>query len=80
MATSKTETKTTANDPDELVKIKLFKDSEKYKDDVFVAVNGRSFVIKRGVEVEVPRYIAEVLDHQQKMDNRVSDAVAAAMQ
>ena len=39
------------------VKVKL------YKDDVFVSVNGESFQIQRGVEVEVPDYIAEVLEH-----------------
>lgn len=31
------------------------------KDDVYVAVNGKSFLIKRGEEVEVPYYVAEVL-------------------
>ena len=45
------------------VKVKLFKDNDRYKDDVFVSVNGESFQIQRGVEVEVPDYIAEVLAH-----------------
>lgn len=45
------------------VKVKLFKDNDRYKDDVFVSVNGESFQIQRGVEVEVPDYIAEVLEH-----------------
>ena len=31
------------------------------KDDVYVAVNGHSFLIKRGEEVEVPDYIAAAL-------------------
>ena len=39
---------------DKMVKIKLFKDNGQYKDDVFVAVNGRAFQIMRGEEVEVP--------------------------
>lgn len=39
----------------EKVTIQLFKDNEKYKDDVFVAVNGHSYQIKRGVKVEVPQ-------------------------
>ena len=47
----------------EKVKIKLFKDNDRYMDDVFVSVNGESYQIQRGVEVEVPDYIAEVLDH-----------------
>ena len=37
------------------------------KDDVWVAVNGKSMLIKRGVEVEVPRCVAEVLEHKEKM-------------
>lgn len=37
------------------------------KEDKWVAVNGKSMQIKRGVEVEVPRCIAEVLEHQEKM-------------
>lgn len=44
------------------VKIKLFLDGDKYKDDVFVAVNGRTYLIKRGVEVEVPESVAKVLE------------------
>ena len=37
------------------------------KDDVWVAVNGKSIQIKRGVEVEVPKCIAEALEHSEKM-------------
>jgi len=44
------------------VKIKLFYDGQKYTDDVPVIVNGETFIIKRGVEVEVPDYVKAVLD------------------
>ena len=37
------------------------------KDDVWVAVNGKSMQIKRGVEVEVPLCIAKALEHKEKM-------------
>ena len=37
------------------------------KDDVYVAVNGKSYQIKRGVDVEVPDYVAEVLQHKEEM-------------
>lgn len=37
------------------------------KDDVYVCVNGESFLIKRGEEVEVPDYVAEVLQHKDDM-------------
>ena len=35
--------------------------------DVFVSVNNYSCVIKRGVAVEVPAFVKEVLDHQEEM-------------
>lgn len=50
------------------VTIKLFYDGEKYKDDVFVGVNGRRYQIKRGVEVEVPLAVKEVLDNSMRQD------------
>lgn len=37
------------------------------KDDVYVCVNGDSFQIKRGETVEVPDYVAEVLQHREEM-------------
>ena len=37
------------------------------QDDVYVAVNGKSYQIKRGVEVEVPACVAEVLNNREKM-------------
>ena len=37
------------------------------KDDVWVAVNGKSMQIKRGEDVEVPKCIYEALKHQEKM-------------
>ena len=46
---------------EEMVTIRLFKDNERYKDDVFVAINGRSFQIKRGESVQVPKCVADVL-------------------
>lgn len=37
------------------------------KDDKWCAVNGKTFLIKRGEEVEVPDYVAEVLQHEEEM-------------
>ena len=45
----------------ELVTVRLFKDSGKYKDDVFVAVNGVGMIVPRGVDVEIPRKYAEAI-------------------
>ena len=37
------------------------------KEDKWVCVNGKSMQIKRGVDVEVPVCVAEVLQHQEDM-------------
>ena len=41
------------------------------EEDVFVSVNLETFIIKRGVEVEVPDYVAEVLMHQEEMLEKI---------
>lgn len=62
---------TTANKPEEvkekLVKVRIPKTKEN-QDDVYVSVNDRNWQIKRGIEVEVPECVAEVLLHQQEME------------
>lgn len=60
------------------VKIKLFKDNSRYKGDLFVSVNGACWKIRRGVEVEVPAEVAEVLEHSQQQDERTAARIAAA--
>lgn len=60
--------KKAASSGPKLVKVRLFKDNDKYKNDVFVAVNGRSFQIKRGEDVMVPDFVAEVLDRSREQD------------
>lgn len=50
----------------EKVKVRLFKDGRDYKDPVFVAINGKNIVIERGVEVEIPRKYAMVLEESEK--------------
>ena len=59
-------TNTAAKTAVKTVKIKLPLTRENM-DDVYVAVNGQSFLIKRGEYVEVPEYVAEVLEHSEKM-------------
>ena len=56
----------------EPVKVKLFRDNNKYKDDVYVAVNGENCVIKRGTEVEIKRKFADVLDKSDLQDYETS--------
>lgn len=55
-----------ATKAEKMVKLRLFKDSGKYKEPVFVAVNGKTYMIERGVEVEVPDYVAEVLANSEE--------------
>lgn len=57
---------------DELEPVKLFRDNHKYKDDVFVSVNGENCVIQRGVEVMVKRKFKEVLDNSDLQDYETS--------
>ena len=53
---------------EELVEVKLFKDNGKYKDPVFVSVNGENCVIHRGERVKIKRKFAEVLDNSDRQD------------
>ena len=58
---------TTTNKPTKkMVKIRIPR-TKADQEDVFVSVNMETFLIKRGVEVEVPDYVAEVLQHQEEM-------------
>ena len=49
------------------------------KDDEYVCLNGKSYLIKRGVEVEVPAGVAEILRNREKqlMDAMAFEAQAA---
>ena len=49
----------------ELVTVKLFKDNNRYKDDVFVAVNGVGMIVPRGKDVKIPRKYAEALQNSE---------------
>ncbi len=51
-----------------MVKFHAFKDDDKYKDDIFVAVNGKRYQIKRGVDVMIPESVYEVLINSQIQD------------
>ena len=54
----------------ELVPIRLFSDGGRYKGDLFVSVNGVNYQIKRGVTVNVPPEVAEVIQHSQEQDDQ----------
>ena len=82
MATKKTEEEKTEEkiakkneelDPMRPVMIHLFKDSGKYKDDVVVGLNGKVWQIQRGVDVEIPWAVAQVLERHKKLQEYAAD-------
>ena len=52
---------------DKMTKVMLPRGRKNEETFVIVSVNGRSFKIMKGVEVEVPAYVAEVLDNNRRM-------------
>lgn len=69
MATTKSEAAAQAAeiDMDELVTVMLPLTREK-QDDVFVGLNGKNLLIKRGERVDIPRWAKEILDNSEAMD------------
>lgn len=59
----------------ELVEVRLFRDNNKYKDDVYVAVNGENCQIKRGVPVKIKRKFALVLENSDVQDFETSQLI-----
>lgn len=57
------ETKATAKPKTVKIKLPLTKFE---KDDVYVAINGKSYLIKRGETVEVPEEVVMVLENNEK--------------
>ena len=39
-------------------------------DDMFVGINGKTYLIKRGVEVEVPEAVAKVIRRSEEQDEK----------
>jgi hypothetical protein len=60
-------TATKATETEKLIKIRIPR-SRDNQDDVFVGVNGRTWLIKRGVEVEVPECVAEVIRNAEEAE------------
>ena len=58
------------NTAEKSVKIRLPKERRE-QEDVFVGINGRTWLIRRGVEVEVPVCVAEVLENREIMLEKI---------
>jgi len=61
----------------EPVAVKLFRDNDRYKDDVYVAINGQNCVIKRGEWVKIKRKFAMVLDQSEIQDIKTAEMLEA---
>ncbi|MBQ4153390.1 MAG: hypothetical protein IJD11_03445 [Oscillospiraceae bacterium] len=62
----------------EMKTVRLYKDNDRYKKDVQVIVNGKAYLIQRGVSVEIPASVAEVLENAQAQSQlaiEVSDSI-----
>lgn len=64
-------------DMEEYVTVKLFKDSGKYSDDVFVAVNGEGCSIPRGIPVKIKKKYMTVLDQSDLQDAKTAQFMEA---
>ncbi len=59
----------------EYISVKLFKDNDRYKDDVYVAVNGQNCIIKRGEWVKIKRKFALVIDASEIQDMHTAEFI-----
>ena len=66
------ETKKNTETSEKVVKIKLPR-NRKEEDDLFVSVNERTWLIKRGIEVEVPECVANAIRDSELMQEEAYD-------
>ena len=59
----------------ERVPFRAFKDNGKYKDDIFVGWNGRPYLIRRGVEVMIPRAVREIIYESMEQDEKTASLI-----
>lgn len=60
---------------EEYVIVELFKDNDKYSDDVFVAVNGEGCNIPRGRRVKIKRKFWDVLNQSRAQDVKTAQLI-----
>lgn len=63
------------NPEEDMVNIFLFKDKDKYNSDLPVSINGKTWLIQRGVNVKVPRFVAEVINNSMEQDAKGSELI-----
>ena len=72
------EAKKSAETAEKMVTIKLPR-NRRDEDDMFVSVNERTWLIKRGVEVEVPECVAEVIRNSELMQEEAYEFTKASL-
>ena len=60
---------------EDLVTVYLQEDKDKYKDDVFIAVNGERVQVKRGKPVKIKRKFGEVLEQSIAQDTSTAELI-----
>ena len=63
------------NDPNRRVRITLFKDNGRYSEPLPVSVNDYNAVIKRGVPVDVPYFVAKHLEEVAAQDQATASMI-----
>lgn len=61
----------------DLVTVKLFKDTGKYKDPLTVVLNGKIWRLERGIELRVPKDVKEIIDHSEYQDTMTARMIEA---
>ena len=62
----------------EYVDIRLFKDNGKYKDPLYVGINGQNCMIPRGEFVRVKRKFALLIEQSELQETRAAEAIQSA--
>lgn len=70
-------TPTIPYEPKKKVTIELFKDDYRYKEPLFVGINGRTWLIQRGVPVQVDDYVADFIEQTRAEEARIMRRVEA---
>lgn len=55
--------------------VNLFYDGDKYKEPLFVGINGMTWLIKRGEPVEVPVEVADVINQSLIQDGKTAQMI-----
>lgn len=55
--------------------VNLFYDGDRYKDPLFVGINGMTWLVKRGEPVEVPIEVAAVINESLVQDGKTAQLI-----